>query len=194
MVRRGHDAKAGSIIVLPADRPWRPQIRIPELSAQAPRISHEAKVSAETCGASRPVPNGRAVGRQEPPCSASTLPPMQFPAQPKPRLVLYETMQSRAQRPFLPRSTAEIHASPTLPIISFTQSVFSKHPEELGLVCVKSRAEQEPELGIFGAAGGHATCIILLAAVRRAEAVGVAQVTDRPAWLLYARLPAGIPI
>ena len=38
-------------------------------------------------------------------------------------------------------------------------SVFSKHPNELGLVCVKTRAEQEPELGIFGAAGGHATCI-----------------------------------
>src|SRR6202011_6090918 len=34
-------------------------------------------------------------------------------------------------------------------------SVFSKHPNKLGLVCVKTRAEQEPELGIFGAAGGH---------------------------------------
>jgi hypothetical protein len=28
---------------------------------------------------------------------------------------------------------------------------------------------------------------VVLAEVRRAEAVGVAQVTDRPAWLLYAR-------
>ena len=45
------------------------------------------------------------------PCSASTLPPMQFPAQPKPRLALHETMQSRAQCPSLPRSTAEIHAN-----------------------------------------------------------------------------------
>ena len=32
-----------------------------------------------------------------------------------------------------PRSTAEIHASPTLPIILYP-SVFSKHPNELGLV------------------------------------------------------------
>src|SRR6202011_2350051 len=39
-------------------------------------------------------------------------------------------------------------------------SAFSKHPNEMGLVCVKTRAEQEPELGIFGAAGGHATCIV----------------------------------
>jgi hypothetical protein len=29
---------------------------------------------------------------------------MQFPAQPKPRLALHETMQSRAQCPSLPRS------------------------------------------------------------------------------------------
>jgi hypothetical protein len=49
---------------------------------------------------------------------------MQFPAQPKPRLVLHETMQSRAQRPSLPRSTAEIHASPTLPIISLPKAYF----------------------------------------------------------------------
>ena len=35
---------------------------------------------------------------------------------------------------------------------------------------------------------------VVLAEVRCAEAVGVAQVTDRPAWLLYARLPAGLPI
>jgi hypothetical protein len=42
---------------------------------------------------------------------------------------------------------------PNSPDHFFTQSVFSKHPDELGLVCVKTRAEQEPELGIFGAAG-----------------------------------------
>jgi hypothetical protein len=75
---------------------------------------------------------------------------MQFPAQPKPRLALHETMQSRAQCPSLPRSTAEIHASPILPIISLPKRI-SKHPNEMGLVCVKTRAEQEPELGIFGA-------------------------------------------
>jgi len=75
---------------------------------------------------------------------------MQFPAQPKPRLALHETMQSRAQCPSLPRSTVEIHASPTLPIISLPKRI-SKHPNEMGLVCVKTRAEQEPELGIFGA-------------------------------------------
>ena len=159
MVRRGHDAKAGSIIVLPADRPWTPQIRIPELSAQAPRISHEAKVSAETCGASPPVPNARAAGRQEPPCSASTLPPMQFLAQPKPRLALYETMQSRAQCPSLPSSTAEIHASPTLPIIIFTQAHFpsiltigDRLCEYLGRTRTRTR--------YFWRAGGHATCIV----------------------------------
>jgi hypothetical protein len=78
---------------------------------------------------------------------------MQFPAQPKPRLALHETMQSRAQRPPLPRCTAEIHASPTLRSFPLPKSVFSEHPEELGLVCVKRRAEQEPELGIFSAAG-----------------------------------------
>src|ERR1700730_3206456 len=49
---------------------------------------------------------------------------------------------------------------PNPPDHFFTQSVFSKHPDELGLVCVKTRAEQEPELGIFGAAGGHAACIV----------------------------------
>src|SRR3984893_9332442 len=49
---------------------------------------------------------------------------------------------------------------PNSPDHFFTQSVFSKHPDELGLVCVKTRAEQEPELGIFGAAGGHAPCIV----------------------------------
>src|SRR6476620_11379895 len=51
-------------------------------------------------------------------------PPLQFPAQPKPRLVLHETMQSRAQCPSLPRSTVEIHASPTLPIISLPKRIF----------------------------------------------------------------------
>jgi hypothetical protein len=43
--------------------------------------------------------------------------------------------------------TAEIHASPILPIFLY-QSGFSQHPDELGLVCVKTRAE--PELGISG--------------------------------------------
>jgi hypothetical protein len=68
---------------------------------------------------------------------------MQFLAQPKPRLALYETMQSRAQCPSLPSSTAEIHASPTLPIISLPKRIFQ--------FCVKTWAEQEPALGIFGA-------------------------------------------
>jgi hypothetical protein len=79
--------------------------------------NHDDKVSAKTCDASCPVPNARAAGRQEPPCSVSTLPPTQLPAQPKPRPVLHETTQSCAQAPSVPRSTAEIHASLT-PIIS----------------------------------------------------------------------------
>ena len=118
-----------------------------------------AEVSAETCDISRPVLNARAAGRQELPCSASTLPPMHFPAQPKPRLVLHETMQSRASRPSLPHSTAEVHASRTLPIISLPKAYF---PSILmiGALCVKTRAEQEPELGIFGAAGGHTTRLV----------------------------------
>jgi hypothetical protein len=49
--------------------------------------NHDDKVSAKTCDASCPVPNARAAGRQEPPCSVSTLPPTQLPAQPKPRPV-----------------------------------------------------------------------------------------------------------
>ena len=40
-------------------------------------------------------------------------PPTQLPARPKPRPVLHETVQSCAQAPSLPRSTAEIHASLT---------------------------------------------------------------------------------
>src|ERR1700730_1369085 len=74
--------------------------------------AHDRKVSAETCHASRPAPNAQAAGRQEPPCSASTPLPTQLPAQPKPRSVLHETAQSCALAPSLPRSTAEIHASP----------------------------------------------------------------------------------
>ena len=37
-----------------------------------PNHAHNGKVSAGTCDASRPTPNARAVGRQEPLCSAST--------------------------------------------------------------------------------------------------------------------------
>jgi hypothetical protein len=81
--------------------------------AGLPNRAQDGKVSAETCDASRPEPNARAAGRQEPPCLASTPPPTQLPAQPKPRPVLHETAQSCAQAPSLPRSTAEIHASPT---------------------------------------------------------------------------------
>src|SRR5947209_18814910 len=71
------------------------------------------KVGTETCDTSRPAPNARAAGRQEPPCSALTPPPTQLPAQPKPRAALHETAESCAHAPSLPRSTAEIHASPS---------------------------------------------------------------------------------
>ena len=94
-----------------------------------------AEVSAETCDISRPVLNARAAGRQELPCSASTLPPMHFPAQPKPRLVQHETMQSRASRPSLPHSTAEVPRIPNSPDHFFTQSVLSKHPDDWGSLC-----------------------------------------------------------
>src|SRR5438105_14518324 len=93
--------------------------------------AHDGKVSVETCDASRPTRSARAGGRQAPRCSASTPPPTQLPAQPKPRPVLYETLQSCGQAPSLPRSTAEIHASLT-PIISLTAAI-SKHLDELGL-------------------------------------------------------------
>src|SRR5713101_1660345 len=92
-----------------------------------PNRAHDGKVSAEACDASRPTPNARAAGRQEPPCSASTQPPTQLPAQPKPCPVLHETVQSYAQAPSLPRSTAKIHAS-LPPIISLTPTI-SKHPD-----------------------------------------------------------------
>jgi hypothetical protein len=59
-----------------------------------PNHARNRKVRAETCDASRPTPNARVAGRQEPPCSASTPPPTQLPAQPKPRSVLHETLQS----------------------------------------------------------------------------------------------------
>ena len=123
------------------------------LASRQPRVvglpnrAHDGKVSAETCDASRPTPSARAEGRQEPRCSASTPPPTQLPAQPKPRPVLHETLQSCGQAPSLPRPTAEIHASLT-PIISLTPAI-SKHPDELGLDCVKTRAGQVPELGGF---------------------------------------------
>jgi hypothetical protein len=48
----------------------------------------------------------------------------------------------------LPRSIAEIHASQFSSFLCFLQ-IISKHPYELGLDCVKPRAEQEPELGSF---------------------------------------------
>jgi hypothetical protein len=107
--------------------------------------AHDGKVSVETRDASRPTPSARARGRQEPRCWASTPPPTQLPAQPKPRPVLHETLQSCGQAPSLPPSTAEIHASLTphhFPTIS-------KHLDELGLDCVKTRATQVPELGGF---------------------------------------------
>jgi hypothetical protein len=56
--------------------------------------ARNGKVRAETCDASHPTPNARAADRQEPPYSASTLPPTPLPAQPKPRSVLHETLQS----------------------------------------------------------------------------------------------------
>jgi hypothetical protein len=86
---------------------------------ELPNHARNGKVSAETCDASRPTPNAQAAGRQEPPCSASTPPPTQLPAQPKPRSVLHETLQSCAQAPALPRSISEIHAFLT-PINSLT--------------------------------------------------------------------------
>jgi hypothetical protein len=99
--------------------------------------ARNGKVSAETCDASRPTPNAQAAGRQEPPCSASTPPPTQLPAQPKPRSVLHETLQSCAQAPALPRSISEIHAFLT-PINSLTP--YFQHPDEFGLDCVKTGA------------------------------------------------------
>ena len=69
--------------------------------------------------------------------------PRSFPTQLKPRPVLHETVQSCAQAPSLPCSTAEIYASPT-PIISVTPTI-SKHPDELGLEYVKTRNHTGPE-------------------------------------------------
>jgi hypothetical protein len=104
------------------------------------------EVSAGACDVWRPAPNARAAGRREPPCSASTPPPTQLPAQPKPRSVLHETAQSCALAPSLPRSTAEIHHPHPH---HFLTPTISQHPNELGLDCVRTRAWQEPELGDF---------------------------------------------
>ena len=75
-----------------------------------PNHARNGKISAERCDASRPTPNARAAGRQEPPCSASNPPPTQLPAQPKPRSVPHETLQSCFQAPSLPRPISEMHA------------------------------------------------------------------------------------
>ena len=66
---------------------------------------------------------------------------------PVPNVRLFRAPPSKSTHPQLSRSF-------------LYPSVFSKHPNEMGLVCVKTRVEQEPELGIFCAAGGHATCIV----------------------------------
>ena len=159
MVRRGHDAKAGSIIVLSADRPWGPQIRIPELSAQAPRtrtklesVRRRAVLRVQCRTPGQRVAKNHHVRRQL--CRPCSFPLSQNLAwrctkqcNPVPNVRLFRAPPPKSTHPQLSRSF-------------LYPSVFSKHPNEMGLVCVKTRAEQEPELGIFGAAGGHATCIV----------------------------------
>src|SRR6202048_4901641 len=150
MVRRGHDAKAGSIIVLSADRPWGPQIRIPELSAQAPRtrtklesVRRRAVLRVQCRTPGQRVAKNHHVRRQL--CRPCSFPLSQNLAwrctkqcNPVPNVRLFRAPPPKSTHPQLSRSF-------------LYPSVFSKHPNEMGLVCVKTRAEQEPELGIFGA-------------------------------------------
>src|ERR1700716_3283474 len=133
MVRRGHDAKAGSIIVLSADRPWGPQIRIPELSAQAPRtrtklesVRRRAVLRVQCRTPGQRVAKNHHVRRQL--CRPCSFPLSQNLAwrctkqcNPVPNVRLFRAPPPKSTHPQLSRSF-------------LYPSVFSKHPNELGLV------------------------------------------------------------